>query len=67
VEAALSEQPGVGSSAVIGLTDSDLGQRVRAVIEAAVPIPGDELRAFLGAARPVQDSSRVHFHRPAAP
>jgi bile acid-coenzyme A ligase len=48
VEAALSEHPGVASSVVIGLSDSDLGQRVHAVIEAAAPIPDDELRAFLG-------------------
>jgi bile acid-coenzyme A ligase len=48
VEAALSEHPGIASSVVIGLIDSDLGQRVHAVIEAAVPIPDDELRAFLG-------------------
>jgi bile acid-coenzyme A ligase len=48
VEAALSEHPGVASSVVIGLPESDLGQRVHAVIEAAAPIPDDELRAFLG-------------------
>jgi bile acid-coenzyme A ligase len=48
VEAALSEHPGVASSVVIGLADSDLGHRVHAVIEAAAPIPDDELRAFLG-------------------
>jgi bile acid-coenzyme A ligase len=48
VEAALSEHPGVASSVVIGLADSDLGQRVHAVIEAAAPIPDEELRAFLG-------------------
>jgi bile acid-coenzyme A ligase len=47
VEAALSEHPGVASSVVIGLSDSDLGQRVHAVVEAAAAIPDDELRAFL--------------------
>jgi bile acid-coenzyme A ligase len=48
VEGALSEHPAVVSSVVIGLPDPDLGQRVHAVIEAAVPIPDDDLRAFLG-------------------
>jgi bile acid-coenzyme A ligase len=50
VEAALDAHPQVSTSAVIGLPDDDLGQRVHAIVQ---PAPGtaapsaDELRAFL--------------------
>jgi len=47
VEAALTEHPRVGSSAVVGLPDDDLGQRVHAVVQATPAIDEDELRAFL--------------------
>ncbi|MBG0830149.1 AMP-binding protein [Planomonospora sp. ID67723] len=45
VEAALEEHPGVLSCAVIGLPDEDLGQRVHAIVEGAVP--EQELRAHM--------------------
>jgi bile acid-coenzyme A ligase len=48
VEAALDAHPSVGSSAVIGLPDDDLGQRVHAIVEAEPRIPEDALRAHLG-------------------
>lgn len=49
VEAALDAHPQVSTSAVIGLPDEDLGQRVHAIVQ---PAPGasldeDELRGFL--------------------
>jgi len=47
VEAALSEHPDVLTSAVIGLPDDDLGQRVHAVVENAAPIDERDLAAFL--------------------
>src|SRR5690606_35547256 len=50
VEAALDAHPGIATSAVIGLPDDDLGQRVHAIVQAS-PTTGapdlDELRAFL--------------------
>lgn len=50
VEAALDAHPQVATSAVIGLPDDDLGQRVHAIVQAS-PAAGapdlDELRAFL--------------------
>ncbi|MCA9510853.1 MAG: AMP-binding protein [Myxococcales bacterium] len=47
VEAALDAHPNVHSSAVIGLPDDDLGQRLHAIVEAHPPIPEDALRAHL--------------------
>jgi bile acid-coenzyme A ligase len=47
VEAALSEHPDVVSSAVIGLPDEDLGNRIHAVVQISQPINEDELRVFL--------------------
>lgn len=47
VEAALDEHPAVASSAVIGLPDEDLGQRVHAIVQATRAVSDHELRAFL--------------------
>jgi bile acid-coenzyme A ligase len=47
VEAALDAHPAVRSSAVIGLPDDDLGQRIHAIVETAEPLSDDELRAHL--------------------
>lgn len=47
VEGALDSHPSVRASAVIGLPDDDLGERVHAVIEEAVPVTDEELRAHL--------------------
>jgi bile acid-coenzyme A ligase len=47
VEAALDAHPSVRSSAVIGLPDDDLGQRVHALVEAQPPVNEEELRAHL--------------------
>jgi bile acid-coenzyme A ligase len=47
VEAALEAHPAVRSSAVIGLPDDDLGQRIHAIVETAEPLSDDELRAHL--------------------
>jgi bile acid-coenzyme A ligase len=47
VEAAIESHPLVRSSAVIGLPDDDLGQRVHAVVDVAGAAPTDELRAAL--------------------
>lgn len=47
VEAALEEHPAVRSSAVIGLPDDDLGQRIHAVVEAADPVDDEALLAHL--------------------
>ena len=50
VEAALDAHPGIATSAVIGLPDDDLGQRVHAIVQAshAAGAPHlDELRSFL--------------------
>ncbi len=47
VEAALDAHPGVASSAVIGLPDEDLGQRVHAILQAAGDLDLDDLRAHL--------------------
>ncbi len=49
IEAALDEHPQVKSSAVIGLPDDDLGQRIHAIIECDEPIEGDGLREHLEA------------------
>ncbi|MFM8847365.1 MAG: AMP-binding protein [Actinomycetota bacterium] len=48
VEIALSEHPDVVSSAVIGLPDEDLGNRIHAVVQVSKPISEDDLRTFLG-------------------
>jgi bile acid-coenzyme A ligase len=48
VEVALSEHPDVVSSAVIGLPDEDLGNRIHALVQVSQPINEDELRSFLG-------------------
>lgn len=47
VEAALDAHPAVRSSAVIGLPDEDLGQRVHALVDATAPVREGELRAHL--------------------
>jgi bile acid-coenzyme A ligase len=47
VEAALDAHPGVRSSAVIGLPDEDLGQRLHAIYEAEAEIEPAELREHL--------------------
>jgi bile acid-coenzyme A ligase len=50
VEAAIDEHPRVRSSAVIGLPDDDLGNRVHAIVQTddGSALDVDELRAFLG-------------------
>jgi bile acid-coenzyme A ligase len=47
VEAAIDAHPAVLSSAVIGLPDDDLGQRVHAIVQASRRLAADELLAFL--------------------
>lgn len=47
VEAAIDAHPKVASSAVIGLPDEDLGQRVHAIVHAAEPVTEDELLEHL--------------------
>ena len=47
VEAALDAHPAVRSSAVIGLPDEDLGQRIHALVELAEPVSDDALRGHL--------------------
>ncbi len=47
VEAALDAHPAVQSSAVIGLPDDDLGQRIHAIIEAQTALSDADLRAHL--------------------
>lgn len=47
VEIALSEHPAVVSSAVIGLPDEDLGNRIHALVQVSQPVDEDELRTFL--------------------
>jgi len=49
VEAALDAHPKVRSSAVIGLPDEDLGQRIHAIVDTAgEPVSEVELREHLG-------------------
>ena len=48
VENALSEHPDVVSSAVIGLPDEDLGNKIHAVVQVSKPVSEDDLRTFLG-------------------
>lgn len=47
VEAALDAHPSVHSSAVIGLPDDDLGQRIHAIVEAHPAVSEAELRVHL--------------------
>lgn len=47
VEAAIDEHPAVQSSAVIGLPDEDLGQRVHAIIQARSSVTAAELAEHL--------------------
>ena len=47
VEAALDAHASVRSSAVIGLPDDDLGQRVHAIVDAITPVEEEELRDHL--------------------
>ncbi len=43
VEAALDAHPNVGSSAVIGLPDEDMGQLVHAIVQTTEPVTDEEL------------------------
>ena len=47
VEAALDSHPAVLSSAVIGLPDGDLGQRIHAIVQPRVQLTEPELREYL--------------------
>jgi len=47
VEAAIDSHPSVRSSAVIGVPDEDLGQRVHAIVDAPGGVTDDELLAHL--------------------
>ncbi len=47
VEAALDAHPAVGSSAVIGLPDDDLGARVHAIVQRSGELDADALREHL--------------------
>jgi len=47
VEAALEQHPAVRSSAVVGLPDEDLGQRVHAIVQLGEPVSLEELREHL--------------------
>jgi len=50
VEAALDTHPAVRSSAVVGLPDDDLGQRIHAIVDApAADVTADALREHLAA------------------
>jgi bile acid-coenzyme A ligase len=49
IEAALSEHPGVGDSAVVGLPDEDYGNVVHAIVQTTNGVTGEELREFLRA------------------
>ena len=49
VEAALDAHPAVQSSAVIGLPDDDLGQRMHAIVQTTAPVEDEALRAHLRA------------------
>ncbi|MGI9592107.1 MAG: AMP-binding protein, partial [Myxococcota bacterium] len=47
VEAAIDAHPAVGSSAVIGLPDEDLGQRLHAIVQTETPLGEAALRTHL--------------------
>jgi bile acid-coenzyme A ligase len=47
VEAAIDAHPAVRSSAVIGLPDEELGNRVHAIVDATQAVTADEISAFL--------------------
>jgi bile acid-coenzyme A ligase len=47
VEAAIDSHSLVRSSAVIGLPDEDMGQRIHAIVEATAPVDLDQLRAHV--------------------
>ena len=47
VEGAIDAHPAVRSSAVIGLPDEDLGQRIHAIVEAGGPIDAEALERHL--------------------
>lgn len=47
VEAALDAHPAVKSSAVIGLPDEDLGEKVMAIVEVEEDVTIDELKSYL--------------------
>ncbi len=47
VEAAIDAHPAVRSSAVIGLPDDDLGQRIHALVDAPGGLDDDALRTHL--------------------
>lgn len=49
VEAALEAHPAVGSAAVIGLPDEDLGNTVHAIVQVTAEVTDDELREHLRA------------------
>ena len=49
VEGAIDQHPAVRSSAVIGLPDDDLGQRIHAIVDAPGGLDEAELRAHLTA------------------
>jgi bile acid-coenzyme A ligase len=48
VEAALDAHAAVRSSAVIGLPDDDLGNRIHAIVDAPLPVSEEALREHLG-------------------
>ncbi|MBX9731609.1 MAG: acid--CoA ligase, partial [Sphingomonas sp.] len=48
VEAAIDAHPNVRSSAVIGLPDDDLGNRVHAIVDCFAPMDAEDLIAFVG-------------------
>ena len=56
VEAAIDRHPAVRSSAVIGLPDDELGNRVHAIVDAPDGVGADELLTFL-ADEPVRDDA----------
>lgn len=47
VESAIDEHPAVHSSAVIGLPDEDLGQRIHAVVHTRSPLTAEDLAGHL--------------------
>jgi bile acid-coenzyme A ligase len=49
IEAAIDAHPAVRSSAVIGLPDEELGNRVHALVDATAPVTVEALRDFLAA------------------